>query len=113
MPCQVQRHQWLKTELAQGCQPGLEPLGHVWPPDGLCHWAVGRGAEGAQCPRSGLTAKCLRSPQIGLVPCLSYLHAQIIVPNASQNMQVVMNLSCSITLEYFKKVDIDCIFLPL
>lgn len=57
-----------------------------------CRWAValgcGKGAEGAQCPRSGLTTKYVQSPQIGLVSCLSHLHAQLIVPNASQNMQM-------------------------
>lgn len=42
----------------------------------------GRGAEDAQC------AKCVQSPHTGLVSCLSHLHAQLIVPNASQNLQV-------------------------
>lgn len=80
--------QGLNAGLAQSYQPGLEPLGGVWPADRLCHWAVERGAEDSQWPKSGLTAQCVQSPQIGLVSCLSYLHAQLIVPYASQNFQV-------------------------
>lgn len=65
--------QWLNAGLIWGYQPGLEALGRVWPADGLCHWAVERGAENAQCPRSGLTTKCVQSLHIGLVSCLSHL----------------------------------------
>ena len=78
----------------------LEPFGCVWPADGLRPWAAEK--EGGLkvltilcVAQSGLT---VLSPQMGLVSCPSHLHAQLIVSNASQNMQMQSaSVGCSIT----------------
>lgn len=61
--------------------------------------------------QSGQTTGCVLSLQIGLVSCLSHLHAQLLVSNASRNMQ----MQCITGLLHYLRVPqrgIDCVFLP-
>jgi len=37
---------------------------------------------------SGLTTGCVLPPRIGLLSCLNHLHAQLVVSDTSQNMQM-------------------------